>query len=417
MNKRKIAFITVPILAGCALIGATLAAWAVTDNANPLGIKITPKENEHGDYSTMVLEWGETNTFTDLSGFQLGEANAKASKIQVKSTVTTTTGISGGNLVLKVEDRTSRGQGDTKEKLISHLHVEAYSSRTGEGTTESPYVYDGKIVEVNPSSTDHTANANFVTPVEGTATDVFFKIFIDNEGDAALKFEEMKNDIVYFTVDWNRPTSITDGDLVTSNTIYYKDTTNTDLAVWAWNSTSGDTNATEWPGVRMVKMSGVTGGYWSYELPAQYDRLIFSWGDHGDSAKTDTINTPANLALTPYWNGSAWVEAPEFVEVDYHCIGTHNSWTKDATNKLTKVDANNYTIDITTTVANSELKIMANDGMTYWGETTVGTSEGTEVFKIGAVGNYTITFHPNGVLVGETGHEVLTFIQCAQKGA
>ena len=66
MKKGKIALIVAPILAGLGLVGATLAAWAVTDNANPLGIKITPQENSHGDYSTVVLEWGETTTFSDL---------------------------------------------------------------------------------------------------------------------------------------------------------------------------------------------------------------------------------------------------------------------------------------------------------------------------------------------------------------
>lgn len=412
MNKKKLGFIIAPIIAGIALVGATLAAWAVTDNADPIGIKITPKENEVGDDSTMVLEWGDTSLFTDLSGFEIGADKAKASKIQVKSTVITETDITGGNLVLKVEDRTDRtGETGTPAKLIDHLVVEAYATRTGDA---APYTYDNKIVEVTPSTSGHTANADFATPVDGTATDVFFKIYISNDPEiTSLQFQEMKDDIVYFSVDWNKPSTVTE--VVTSKTVYFsKDST--DLKVYAWSSTSQKTNA-DWPGVAMTPVSGVTGNYWSYALNDNFDRLIFTWGSHTDSEKTADIKTTGLSSTNALWDptassgAGAWVKTPDFKQLTYSCIGTHNNWTASL-GAMTDNGDGTWTCDITTTVEDSELKVLASDGMTYYDEDEKGTSESTECFVIHAIGEYTITFRP-----GATGQEGNRYIVCAAKGA
>ena len=70
--KRKSIILLSSILAGSLLVGGAFAAYAVTDNADPFGINVTPGNIDEDTTKYVTLSWGES---TNLEGVGLLKVN------------------------------------------------------------------------------------------------------------------------------------------------------------------------------------------------------------------------------------------------------------------------------------------------------------------------------------------------------
>lgn len=390
--KKKLLVLLSSVVAGVGLVGATFASWAVTDNADPLGIQISPSAISQDKYDTLVLEWGDTTEFTNISSLGLGVANAQYVHLQVKAT--SSNGAQGGNLSVALEDRTVDTE-RTTERLVEHLVVEVYKTYANESYSDkiADLTIDGKVKPAALSK-----NKDIETPANGAVQDLYFKVYIDAEGLDAAKYAEMKSDVNFLTVNWDKPSEmvVEEGTIVP---IYYYYAGSEIPHVYAWNSTTLVPNH-DYPGVAMTPVEG-RDHYFTYALKtSSFDRIIINKGAQGDENKlTGDVTVPSGVASNPYYNGTEWTTLPDLGNTTYWLIGTMNKWTTQTEGYQFVEDskvAGKYTLQVTTTEANSVMKVIASNGSEYWGETTYGGSEDTQVFTLGQIGTYTLTFYPNG---------------------
>lgn len=342
--KKKIAVLLSSMVAGVGLVGATFAAWAVTDNANPMGIKVSPGTIQESTdaYSTMVLDWGDEMTFNNISNLKLGVANAQYLHVQVKSTVNAIAADTqrGGNLSLELKDLTESPVPGAP-RLINNLVVEVY-------TTYTESVYGGKIDGLTLSNTTITSNADISTPAAGTAQDIYFKVYIPDSV-SAVQYNQMTSDLVYFTIDWNKPSGVTP---VSTQVVYYQSASGVPNCYAFKETASGVTKNANWPGVAMTVYDESQHIYQYTVNMSSFEKVIFSVGEEGNN-QTDDLTIPALTAKTPYWNGTAWVAAPakgEVANAQYYLVGTWNAWSTDGQEELTFKDG----------VASVEIQIPGN---------------------------------------------------------
>lgn len=362
--KGKIGILLCSVAAGLGLVGATFAAWAVTDNANPLGIKISPgtiQESVDG-YSTMVLEWGDELQFTNISNLQLGVANAQYLHVQVKSTVTAITGDTqrGGNLSLELQDLTASHVSGAP-LLVNNLVVETYTTKSD----ANPPVYSGQLNALTLSGQTVSANADITTPAAGTAQDIWFKVYIpDSVG--AVKYNQMTSDLVYFTIDWNKPSTVTP---VTTQTLYYKSTSGVPNC-YAFKEVGSTVNKNaNWPGKQM-ELHDATNHIYKYTVNmTSFNKVIFSVGANGENQTAD-LAIPELSAMTPYYNGTTWVAAPaqsEAQNAQYYLLGTWNAWSTEGQTALSNPTSGVYSVEVTVPAGTKyEWKVREITGDTWY---------------------------------------------------
>lgn len=370
-------FLLGSVLAGATLVGGTFAAWAVTDNADPFSVRITPGTLDVGGDRSVTLEWGSKGLI-DIQELGMGEEKGPY-EVGLKATTSDASAFTGSLSVSM--STTAVGE----QKLISYLHVNVYGAADKTG---------GAILTVPDGEHNYTI-AQDIAVTSGTVKNVYFFISLDG-GLSPVLYNAIKNDVVTLEIDWNKGSGIEE---ITSRTYFFNNTGAwSNVFAYAWNSTSGATNA-EWPGVRMNQAKDAI---YSVALGTGFDKVIFT-----DNAGHQTEDLTLGAAATPYYNDGSWVAAPDLTaETEYYLVGTMNEWTTGSAWKLSADDSKEgYTFSIKNVElpANTELKIVGSDNVWY-GEHGHTGSEGN--FEIGLADHYDFYFNPNG----NSG----TFIFCEQ---
>ena len=367
--KGKIGFLVASLLAGGALVGGTFAAWAVTDNADPFHVQITPGTLDIGNDKSVTLDWG-TKGLVNIEGLSIGQEMGPY-EVGLRATTSDNTAFTGSLSVSMATESVAA------TKLIDFLHVKVYDNSTKAGDP---------ILTVPDGASNYTV-AQDIAVNSGVEKKVYFFISMD-EGISPVTYNAIKNDVVTLTVDWNKGSAI---EVVTSYTYYFNNASSwANVYAYAWKTSDGATNA-EWPG---VQMSVAKGAIYSAAIGTGYNKIIFN-----DGASNQTEDLSLNHE-TPYWNGTAWAAAPDVsAETEYYLVGIGGEWAPNQAYKLVAANgtehggAFTYThkIENVDVAAGTQLKIVSSENVWY-GE--AGSSNETPNITIGEANHYDFFFNP-----------------------
>ena len=368
MKGKKVFFISA-LLGALGLVGGTFAAWAVTDNANPFDVRITPGTLDIGTDKAVTLDWG-TKGLVDIENLQMGE---KKGPYEVGLVATTSDDSAfTGNLSVSLTTTSTAAT-----KLIDYLTVTVYENSAGTGEA---------WLTVPDGTKNYTINKDLLVTSKQEKKMYFFIEL--QAGINPQTYDSMKNDIVTLTVDWNKGSAI---DVITSVTYYFnKPTEWGDLRAYAWKDADGSSNA-EWPGIAMKQEKG---SIYSVAIPTEFDRVIFNDGTH----QTDDLTLPG--VATPYYNGTNWVAAPDIsAETVYYLVGTFNDWVAGSSYTLVAASgtedggkfAYTHKIENVNVGAGDELKIVSSEN--NWYAENVGSDAN---MTIGEANHYDFFFNATG---------------------
>ncbi len=368
--KGKSLFFLGSVVAAALLVGGTFAAWAVTDNADPFSVTITPEAVEVGDHKSVTLDWG-TKGLINIESLSIGEEKGPYA-LGLKATTSDASAFTG-SLSVKLETEATGEQ-----KLIDYLHVNVYDD--AEKTHAA-------LLTVPDGSANYTVAKDIVV-TSGVEQTVYFFVSLDG-GMNPTVYNAIKNDVVTLTVDWNKGSAIEE---VTANTLYFKNNSSWEnVYAYAWKSSDLSSNA-EWPGVKMAQAKG---DIFSAAIGVQFDKIIFNNGTGGEGNQTADLDIGA--VATPYYNGSEWVAAPDLsAEVSYYLVGTFNEWMISEAYKLAADESKEgYTFSIKNVdvPANSELKIVSSENVWFGENSNENTAPN---FQIGQANHYDFYFNPAG---------------------
>ena len=408
MLKKKTLILAGAILAGAALVGGTFAVWAVTDNADPFAIKITPGDLTIGTTKSVTLEWGETRSLTNISGLRMDQ-EAGPFTLGLKATTSDNSSIYG-ELSATLATTSS-----AELKLIDNLIVNFYDGAE-KGANEP-------IMTV-PNQYSKSSHVD-IQVTSGTEKIVSIYVSI-KPGLTPEQYNAIKEQQVTLTLDWNKSTGH-DYEYVTAVDYYFNNGDKNWANVYAyfWNSETGAQNH-EWPGLAMVNVSE---SIWSMPVDSTpgYDKVIFNNGAEGnENVKTGDIALEANK---PYYTYSIveqqpvyeWEAAPTLNQ--FYLVSTNNNWAKGQAGLLEELetpfvhDTETYQYAISGVVVSDEDIARLDDGHgnagyqfkiqsstnVWYGEH--GPLDGNNV-GIGTAGTWTFYFNPQG----NNG----TFIYCVQ---
>lgn len=391
------------IFAGAAVVGTTFAAWAVTDNADPFGIKVTPGSSSEDETKMVTLSYGDQFMAENVSGLSAEKAKV-AAKVGLKATTAGDTYT--GKFTMTLEDLSNKGAGVAK--LIDHLRVELYNQDdagviaynddkevTTDLTGKTPDGYiptEGKVL---------TYSHSYAVP-NGAEKIVYVLVKLEAGLNPAV-LDQIHDDHVRITMDWGKGS---DADAEASR-IYFTGTPSTTYYAYAWTAT-GAKNA-DWPGVPMAQDADSDPGVFGIDLGTQFTKVIFTDNNGYQTDDLDLTNTIRTD--TPCYNGTNWVVKPgkSALTADYYVIGSFNSWTlTDNTWAMTKVgDTTEYKKENLVLEANATLKVRAKvtqgtDGwysaVDYFGDpATIKAhvdSEGNIVVE--EAGTYNVSFYSDG---------------------
>ena len=268
--KKSILFLS-SIMAGALLIGGSFAAFAVTDTADPFGIRITPQELTEDDTDYVTLEWGEATALANVESVQVG-TSYKVGVISLRSTINYS-----GVLTFNMEDSTTSRPSGYK-RLIDYLKVYLY-----EGAQNDVEV--GELPSASPlAQTAMGATSLQYNNAVGTAAGKEYSIFITYDSSASPYFAQMQSDVVSLTVDWNPQEADVHED---DKLIYYASNDNS-AYLYAWNDTS--INAV-YPGIQLSKIgkNQYNQNIFKGTLMAGYTKMILSNGGTSFYDKTNDL--------------------------------------------------------------------------------------------------------------------------------
>lgn len=363
--KGKSLFFLGSVVAAALLVGGTFAAWAVTDNADPFSVTITPETVEIGDDKSVTLDWG-TKGLINIESLSVGEEKGPYA-LGLKATTSDNSAFSG-SLLVKLETTAT-----ASEKLIDYLEVNVYDNNTKTGDP---------LLTVPDGSANYTVAKDIVVN-SGEEKIVYFYVALDGGLNPAI-YNQIKNDVVTLTVDWNKGSGIEE---ITSRTYYYWNKNSwSHVYVYAWNSSTLASNA-EWPGVEMTQ---VKDDIYTVALDVQFDYVIFT--NNNGSQTTDLEIDPAK----PYYH-DAWVDAPDLsAEVEYYLVGTFNEWMISDAYKLSADDSKegySFSIKNVDVPENSDLKIVSSENVWFAENSNENTAPN---FHIGEANHYDFYFAPAG---------------------
>ena len=167
--KGKKLLALVALLAGSAIVGTTFAAWAVTDNADPFGIKISPGSIASDTTEFVTLSYGE-RTYGNVENLAIGETQLAA---KVNVIADTSEGHSyTGHFDLELTQETVKEEG--KKLLRDYLTVDVYRVQTGEESVDKTEatVNLHKVGHIPPAANTYTLSVN-LTVTDNTPTPVY----------------------------------------------------------------------------------------------------------------------------------------------------------------------------------------------------------------------------------------------------
>ena len=406
-GKKILALAT--IFAGAALVGTTFATWAVTDNADPFGIKLSPGTiQEETGINYVTLSYGE-RSYANISGISSGKTYLAAAVQLLADTSNSATYT--GKFNVSLINQTSKAEG--ARLLVNYLSVNVYTVETGQsplakaqGSELAAADLSGLTLKTSTPITT-TATDVAIACADATAKQTYVTVSLQEGLDASV-LNDIHDDVVYLQMNWN---SAGDDDELTATKVYFKyDSAGKDVYCYAWNDTK--TNK-DYPGVLMADENS---GLYSYNLNTEYTNVLFVVKNHNASeeiAKTGdlTINTTIRQETPCFIYNSAtattkgaWGAVPTVLAEGWYVVGTFNSWTPSAEYKLS-LDAGsstNYSIENVQLEAGAKVKVRNADGSEwrgFEGNYYEGSgfadkdSDGNGV--IGAAGVYTIHFYSN----------------------
>lgn len=392
------------VVAGAAIVGTTFAAWAVTDNADPFSIKVTPGGSIIDETVAVTLKYGDTFSATNITGLS-AEAPRMAAEVGL---VAETSGAAyEGKFSLELEDLTT-GKQTGEAKLIENLGVKVYSKKDG------VIAYDAGTKVVSTDLTGRTEDCYI--PVEGEdpyRTSVKYNVTANQQyvvyvvvslksGLTPAQLDQINGDHVRITMDWGKGS---DADKE-SSTIYYKATAGHDYYCYAYGATGKNH---DWPGVKMT-VDPEQSDLFSYDLGTQFTTVIFNDGEGGDGHQTADLAVNDTIrSTTPCYDGTNWIAKPakSTLTKDWYVVGDHNNWTPtDANDAMTFVD--DTSVDNDDYYEKTGVQLTAGQGLKvrnasgseykssidYFGVDAYTNASGDIV--VNAAGTYTVRYYLSG---------------------
>ena len=374
--KRKSIFLLGTILAGAALVGGTFAAWAVTDNASPFNVTITPGTIETGDTKYVTLEYG-TKELVNVEGLGVGDTVGPY-RLGIKATTGGEQSFNKGEVDLSIT-------GAANETLINFITVEVK--------------VDEEVEEVMQRVTKVTLNGNaktgkyYPTLLSGTEQILYF--YFSLSSDARSSYETIKDQSITMTVDWN----LKEGEATVSSTKLYFNNKDGWDNVHAYAFNPGESAPYPGPQMTLVKAP-----IWSIEVDNTYTQIVFNNGIKGDGElKTNDLTINRNSPYFDYSNTTAtsddarWTDAPVVTsDTNYYLVGVNDNWTMQAANKLTKLETpvNGYTYVLEDVAINynDKVKILSTENVWY-GESSYSDAPNYVISDGGGI--YDIYFNPD----------------------
>ncbi|MCR4879447.1 MAG: starch-binding protein [Bacilli bacterium] len=271
--KKKTILITSSILACSLLAGATFAAYAITDSADPFGVNITPGNVDEDDTTYVTLRWGEsTSTSNDIS-----EASAGSSyKLGVYSLVATQN--YSGVLSVTLTDETTAQRVEGQHKFIDYLKLYIYEGNV-DPLSENTLPTEDYLI----SSAMGATSLNYGSAV-GTPSGKEYSIYIEVDSSAAYYMSEMEDDLVDIAINWNAQSG---HEAVNSKTVYFSSSWE-QAYLFTWD---GESINRTYPGVEMSKVGINQYGQYVYQgvLFDNYTQMIFSNGGTGSENQTPDL--------------------------------------------------------------------------------------------------------------------------------
>lgn len=411
MKKKLLALIS--LMAGGAIVGTTFAAWAVTDNADPFSIKVTPGGSGTDETKTVTLSYGSTFHANNISGLTAGTPKMAA---EVGLLADTAGDNYEGKFSLELEDLTT-GKAAGDAKLIDNLEVKVYSKTT---TFQIEYNSVTKAVTTDltgatvdcyiPVTGDHPFETSHNYEVADGEEQVVYVVVAIKTGLAPNVLDQIHDDYVRITMDWGKGSAADEE----SSEIYYQAPTagsGEHYYVYAWDALGNKNH--EWPGIAMEEEYEVMNGVslYSYNLGTQFVNVIFNDGGSGEGHETATQSITSSIReTTPCFNGSTWVAKPAEtgLSADWYLVGSYaaGSWDPAAGGAMTFVENGEddyYEKTGVVLAANDQIKV-CNAAKTQWrssvdyfgGNTIKAHVDGDGNVVVEEAGTYTIRMYPSG---------------------
>ena len=409
MKGKKI--LTLASLAmGVAIVGATFAAWAVTDNADPFGIKVSPGKVGPDKTQFVTLSYGGS-TFANVDNLKAGEPRL-AGSVVLKADTNDGEVFPYAVFDIELKDQTPAKSGDIA-KLVNLLNVDVYDVAITTGDDGSAVIPDGAtpIGHIPVESALKTSIA--VTIPSGTGKTVYVVVSLDAETDAKT-LEEIASDVVYLEMNLNKAA---EGDYTTASKVYLRQAISSNEAMYCYAWSDNNKNAA-WPGVEMTYEASME--LWSYDLKTEFTNAIFSiqnvegeepvttWQtvdltvDHSGLVE-NPVFTPGSAGEDGKYSGT-WGKLPDpDIVKGYYVVGDKKgSWNPAKDNLMTMEVGNekHYSIDLSL-AAEEKIKV-TNESKTVW-YSSVSTwddcgftidEEGNVV--VTTAGNYTVNLYTEG---------------------
>ena len=273
--KRKTTILLSSIMASALLVGGVFAVnYAVTDNALPIGINVSPGDISTDDTTYLTLDWGESTALNDVGNIKVG-TNRKSGVVSLKSSVN----YAG---VFDVTVSQTAKAGENPSYLIDYLDVKVFKGdvNLNEGALPSGDPTLSLLHTTATTKSGDVLSRHSNVTVTGNPVGAEYTVFVTLDSSANPIFEAIQEDLVTIKVDWNAQT----GDENTGALIYAtKPEGWSGLSLYSW---TGDKANAQYPGVPMVKSYVDENGKDVYQItvPSEYmTNLIFNCGDKDDN--------------------------------------------------------------------------------------------------------------------------------------
>ena len=297
--KRKAIILLSSVMASALLVGGVFATFAVTDNADPLGINIAMTELDEDQTDYVTLKWGQSTTLNTVGKLGAGE-NRKVGVVSLEATQNYS-GLLSARLDHVSPDKT------TEKKLLDYLTVRVYLGgaleikANGDLPDGEPILTIGKDLQTPATSGQATA----VGSVAGTEYSIF--VSLDEQAGTPAILADVSADKVAFTVDWGKAAG---DEAATGHVVYFsKPSAWSTVHVYAYK---GSEINSKWPGNEMTLLYDDV--YQAVVNDANFDTLIFSDNGENETEHVSVTNYTSSLSYCDYdfeHDTFSWTAKPE----------------------------------------------------------------------------------------------------------
>ena len=269
--KKKLILLGASLLS-FGLIGGTLAAWAVTDKADPLNIGISPGTvDDDDDTQYVTLEWGTQKSVSNVSNLQRNEIR-KAAVLDLKAKSDSQTNYTGS-----LEYALSHGNTSGQTLINDYLEINVYQGTVADTdgvvdpsalSEKTPIAFTNKAALVTVTNTKTTAESD---------SHNLYTVLVNLKSTMTLaQYDSVSDAQVTLTFDWNANAATE----LHGRTLYASGFTGGDVYVYAFGD--DDARNAKWPGVKMDETN--FSGYYEANIDTTlYHTVIFNNGNDQQS--------------------------------------------------------------------------------------------------------------------------------------